>query len=40
LPIRIDNTEIPGIHGTIGYLDLREKTIEEIYNILRGKLSE
>ena len=39
LPIRLDDTEIPGISGTIGYLDLRSMSIEEIYQILVEKLS-
>lgn len=39
LPIRIDDTEIPGILDTVVYEDLRQKTIEEIYRILKKKLS-
>lgn len=39
LPVRLDDTEIPGILSTIGYLDLREVSIEEIYQALRQKLS-
>ena len=39
LPIRLDDTEIPGILLTAGYLDLRSMTIEEIYQILVEKLS-
>lgn len=38
LPIRIDDTEIPGIPDTVGYQDLRLKTIEEIYSSLKQKL--
>ncbi len=38
LPIRIDDTKIPGILDTIAYLDIREKSIDEIYNILKKKL--
>lgn len=30
LPIKLDDTEIPGLPTTIGYLDLRELTIEKI----------
>ena len=30
LPIKLDDTTIPGMPNTIGYLDLRELTIEEI----------
>lgn len=39
LPIRIDDTEILGILDTVSYQDLREKNIEEIYEILKRKLS-
>ena len=39
LPIRLDDTEIPGILLTAGYLDLRSMTIEEIYQVLTEKLS-
>ena len=40
LPVRLDDTEIPGILPTVGYLDLRSITIEEIYEALVKKLSE
>lgn len=39
LPVRLDDTEIPGIPPTVGYLDLRSMTIEEIYEALVMKLS-
>ena len=39
LPVRLDDTEIPGILPTIGYLDLCSMTIEEIYQVLAKKLS-
>ncbi len=39
LPIRIDDTEIPGLLDTVLYQDLRKKSIEEIYEILKRKLS-
>jgi hypothetical protein len=38
LPIRVDDTKIPGILDTTGYLDLREKSIQEICTILKMKL--
>lgn len=38
LPLRIDDTSIPGLPDTIGYLDLRKKTIEEIGKLLLEKL--
>ena len=39
LPVRIDDTEIPGILPTVGYLDLRSMSIDEIYQVLVEKLS-
>ena len=39
LPVRLDDTEIPGIPPTVGYLDLRAITIEEVYEALDKKLS-
>ena len=39
LPVRLDDTEIPGIPPTVGYLDLRAMTIEEVYEALVMKLS-
>ena len=39
LPVRLDDTEIPGIPPTVGYLDLRSMTIEEVYEALVRKLS-
>lgn len=39
LPLRLDDTEIPGIPETIGYLDLREKSIPEIAERLVRKLA-
>ena len=38
LPIRIDDTEIPGILQTVGILDLREKGIQGVYKALVEKL--
>ena len=40
LPVRLDDTEIPGIPRTVGYLDLRSMTIEEVYETLDRKLSD
>ena len=40
LPIRLDDTEIPGVISTVGYLDLRLMTVKEIYRVLVAKLSE
>ena len=38
LPIKLDDTEIPGIRPTTGYLDRRIKTAEEICSITFKKL--
>ena len=40
LPIRIDDTDIPGLGSTIGIQDLRRKSIEEIYEILKKKIEK
>ena len=40
LPVRLDDTEIPGIPPTVGYLDLRMMTIEEVYEVLVKKLAD
>ena len=39
LPVRLDDTDIPGIPSTVGYLDLGSNTIEEVYEALDKKLS-
>ena len=39
LPVRLDDTEIPGILPTVGYLDLRSMTIEQVHQVLVAKLS-
>lgn len=38
LPIRIDNTEIPGLLETVGYISLNETSIEQIVELLILKL--
>ncbi|MDP8163226.1 TIR domain-containing protein [Pasteurella skyensis] len=40
LPVRIDDTEIPGINSIIGYLDIREKSISEVAKIIYKKICE
>lgn len=40
LPVRLDDTEIPGILPTVGYLDLREMNISQICQSLEEKLSD
>ncbi|MGY4499708.1 hypothetical protein ACVWYH_003639 [Bradyrhizobium sp. GM24.11] len=38
LPIRMDDTELPGINPTIGYVDLRKVTVTEVADLLLEKL--
>lgn len=38
LPLRLDDTELPGMNQTVGYLDLRRKTIAEVHQLLLKKL--
>ena len=38
LPVRLDDTEIPGISPTVGYLDLRSRSIDKVYQTLVEKL--
>ncbi len=38
LPVRLDDTEIPGIHPTIGYLDLRTMSVQQVVEQLLTKL--
>lgn len=38
LPIRIDDTELPGLNETVGYLDLKKDGIEQIASTLLRKL--
>jgi len=38
LPVRVDDTEIPGIPGTMGYLDSRVLTPEKLAELIRQKV--
>jgi hypothetical protein len=38
LPLKLDDTEIPGLNETIGYLDYRTSTAEEVVGLLKSKL--
>lgn len=38
LPVRFDGTEIPGLRPTVGYLDLREISPEQLGEKIRQKL--
>jgi hypothetical protein len=38
LPIRLDDTEVPGILQTVGYVDARTHTVEDIASLISEKL--
>jgi hypothetical protein len=38
LPIRIDDTQITGIHETVGYIDIKSHSIDEIAEMIMKKL--
>ncbi|WP_262029249.1 toll/interleukin-1 receptor domain-containing protein [Microvirga sp. Mcv34] len=38
LPLRLDDTILPGLNATVGYLDLRSTTIEEVAALLLEKM--
>ncbi len=38
LPIKLDDTELPGLPGTICYIDFRQTSIKEIVNLLSEKI--
>ena len=40
LPLRLDNTLIPGIPDTVGYIDLRTTSVEQVAEIIEDKLSQ
>lgn len=40
LPIRLDDTEVPGITETTGYSDFRQHSMESIVNLLEQRLME
>jgi len=40
LPIRLDDTEIPGLPETVGYISLKKSTIEEIIQLILKKLKD
>lgn len=39
LPAKFDDTEIPGIRSTLGYIDLRKKTPEQVCKLVIAKLN-
>ncbi len=38
LPIKLDDTELPGIRETVGYIDLRQISVDKLVNITLAKL--
>jgi len=40
LPLKLDDTEIPGLNETIGYVDYRKSNSDEVVNLLKDKLKE
>jgi hypothetical protein len=39
LPLRLDDTQIPGIEPTIGYVDYRTSSVDKIVDLIESKLS-
>jgi hypothetical protein len=40
LPLRVDDTQVPGLTETTGYRDLRQHSVESIVDLLQQKLME
>jgi len=40
LPLKLDDTEIPGLNETIGYIDFRTSDSDEVVMLLKSKLKE
>lgn len=40
LPIRLDDTEVPGIAETTGYIDLRQHSLDTVANVFEQKLAK
>jgi hypothetical protein len=40
LPLKLDDTEIPGLNETIGYVDYRKSNTDEVVTMLKSKLKE
>lgn len=38
LPLRIDDTELPGLNASVGYIDLREHNIHSVQDLILRKL--
>ncbi len=39
LPVRLDDSELPGLRPTVGYVDARHTTIERLVSMIQQKLS-
>lgn len=39
LPLKLDDTQIPGIEPTLGYVDYRETSVDKVVDLLESKLS-
>jgi hypothetical protein len=40
LPVRLDDTEVPGILSTVGYIDMRNTTVENLFLLISEKLRD
>ncbi|MBU0458368.1 TIR domain-containing protein [Patescibacteria group bacterium] len=40
LPVRLDDTELPGMPDTVGYIDLRSTSVKELVDIIYQKLNK
>jgi TIR domain len=40
LPVRFDDTEIPGIRSTVGYIDARQTTAEQLVDLVLQKVGQ
>lgn len=40
LPLKVDDSEIPGLPPTIGYLRLKDRSVDDVYQILLRKLGD
>jgi len=38
LPLRLDDTELPGLNSTVGYIDLRHNDVAQVQDLLLQKL--
>jgi hypothetical protein len=40
LPVHLDDTKVPGLTEAAGYTDLRQRSLESLVDLLKGKLQE